>query len=359
MIIQEAQLTFDYNRVYSEQFSASETLIVQSSPPVSTETEQPTLSISSLNTDTVELSERGNKIVEEFMSNQRLDRSTDQLTVQDDQNSPTLDAELSKLVSLVESFTGKSIALSIYNQNLSQPSERANVEGSALEFPSQMASLIYQYKETYTEQEKSVFNVSGSLTFSDGESLTINLAQYTDRTYFNEQSLLLKMGEVELVDPLVVNLDGQTTQLTERSYEFDLTAQGKDTSIHFATGQSGFLAIDSNGNGNIDDGSELFGALSGNGYRELAKYDDDNNGFIDAADSIFNDLLFYQKDEQGQDKLSFLSSLGIGAIYLGSQSTPLNIKDENNQLLGKVRSGSFFIYGDKTLGTTQQVDLVV
>lgn len=359
MIIQEAQLTFDYNRVYSEQFSASEALIVQSSPPASIETKQATLSTSSLNIDTVELSERGNEVVGEFMSNQQPDRPTDQLTVQDEQNSAPLDAELSKLVALVESFTGKSMALFIYNQHLSQPSEGVNVDSSAPEVLPQMASLIYQYKETYTEQEKSMFNVSGSLTFSDGESLSINLAQYTDRTYFNEQSLLLKMGEVELVDPLVVNLDGQTTQLTERSYKFDLTAQGKDTSIHFATDQSGFLAIDNNGNGNIDDGSELFGALSGNGYRELAEYDDDNNGFIDAGDSIFNDLLFYQKDKQGQDKLSFLSSLGIGAIYLGNQSTPLNIKDENNQLLGRVRSSSFFIYGDKTLGTTQQVDLVV
>lgn len=322
MIIQEAQLTFDYNRVYSEQFSASEALIVQSSQPAPTETEQSTLSTSFLSIDTVELSERGGEVVEEFMSNQQPDRPTDQFNLQDEQKSPSLDAELSKLVALVESFTGKPMALSIYNQNLSQPFEEVNVDNSAPEIPSQMASLIYQYKETYTEQEKSVFNVSGSLTFSDGESLSINLAQYTDRTYFNEQSLSLQMGEVELVDPLVINLDGQTTQLTERSYEFDLTAQGEDTSIHFATGQSGFLAIDNNSNGNIDDGSELFGALSGNGYRELAEYDDDNNGFIDAGDAIFNDLLFFQKDERGQDRLSFLSSIGIGAIYIGYQSNP-------------------------------------
>lgn len=48
-------------------------------------------------------------------------------------------------------------------------------------------------------------------------------------------------------------------------------------------------------NGKIDDGSELFGARTGNGFNELAKYDSDNNHFIDAGDPVFSNLAFYQK----------------------------------------------------------------
>ncbi len=195
--------------------------------------------------------------------------------------------------------------------------------------------------------------------FINGETVDVDLSQYTQREYYDEVSLDLTVGEVELVDPLVINLGGNTAELTQEKFQFDLTANGQNKAIHFATGQSGFLAIDNNANGNIDDGSELFGAITGNGFKELAAYDTDNNGFIDSADTVFDDLLFYQKQDNGKDTLKSLTDMGIGALYLGYQSTPLNIKNSNNELQGQVKSSSFFIYNDKTLGSTQQIDLVI
>ena len=38
-----------------------------------------------------------------------------------------------------------------------------------------------------------------------------------------------------------------------------------------------FLSLDKNSDGIINDGSELFGAASGNGFADLAKYDEDGN----------------------------------------------------------------------------------
>ncbi len=38
----------------------------------------------------------------------------------------------------------------------------------------------------------------------------------------------------------------------------------------------------------INDGSELFGTSSGDGFKDLATYDEDENGWIDENDSIFS-----------------------------------------------------------------------
>ena len=59
------------------------------------------------------------------------------------------------------------------------------------------------------------------------------------------------------------------------------------------TGGDAFLAIDRNGNGSIDDGTELFGDQNGaaHGFAELAKFDSNHDGVINAQDDDFDKLL--------------------------------------------------------------------
>ncbi len=120
---------------------------------------------------------------------------------------------------------------------------------------------------------------------------------------------------------------------------------------------SGFLALDKNGDGIINDGSELFGALTGNGFAELAKYDQDGNGWIDEADEIFNKLLIWQKDEQGNDVLRGLGAAGVGAIYLGSANTNFSLNSAtDNHTNAVIRQTGMFLYENGESGTMQQVD---
>ena len=49
---------------------------------------------------------------------------------------------------------------------------------------------------------------------------------------------------------------------------------------------SGFLALDKDGNGKIDDGNELFGTKSSDGFGDLREYDSDGSGWIDENDEI-------------------------------------------------------------------------
>lgn len=118
------------------------------------------------------------------------------------------------------------------------------------------------------------------------------------------------------------------------------------------------LAIDNNQDGVINDGTELFGALSGNGFADLAQYDEDGNNYIDEADSVFDDLLIWNKTVD-EDSLQTLAEAGVGAIYLGSTETPFDLKGEGNQHNGQVRSSGFYLTESGDVGTVQQVDMVV
>lgn len=120
-----------------------------------------------------------------------------------------------------------------------------------------------------------------------------------------------------------------------------------------------FLALDRNGNGTIDNGQELFGATSGNGFNELAAFDADGNQFIDSGDPIYNRLRIWSKDQEGNDNLVALGQQQIGAIYLGHMATPFSLKNAQNQLAGQVQASSFFLREDGSSGSIQQIDLVV
>ena len=120
---------------------------------------------------------------------------------------------------------------------------------------------------------------------------------------------------------------------------------------------SGFLALDLSQDRRIDEGSALFGARSGNGFADLAKYDSDGNGWIDEADEVFDRLLIWSKDAYGKDVLCGLGQAGIGAIYLGNASTEFTLNSlMDNTTNARVRKTGIFLYENGMTGTIQHVD---
>jgi hypothetical protein len=137
-----------------------------------------------------------------------------------------------------------------------------------------------------------------------------------------------------------VNGDGFELSSVEDGVWFDLVGDGRiqKWSWTAAGSDDGFLALDRNGNGTIDDGTELFGSVtpqpkapSPNGFLALAVYDKPENGgnddgFIDAQDAIYPKLLIWvDKNHDGisqPDELHTLSELGIGRIDLQYQVKP-------------------------------------
>lgn len=121
---------------------------------------------------------------------------------------------------------------------------------------------------------------------------------------------------------------------------------------------SGFLALDRNSNGKIDDGGELFGTKSGDGFGDLSKYDDDDNGWIDSNDAIFDKLRIWSKTSN-KDELLALGEVGIGAIFLGNTQTPFSLKSESNELLGEMRKSGMVLFENFKAGVISHIDMAV
>ncbi len=220
-----------------------------------------------------------------------------------------------------------------------------------------MVEVHVQVSEYYKETECSSFSACGQVRTRDGEMIDFNLNLEMSRSYESVRQYQ-RTEMMEFKDPLVINFNGSAAELTDDKYEFDLDADGELDWISFVDGDGGLLARDQNEDGLINDGTELFGALSGNGFADLSQYDNDDNGFIDEADEIFGDLRIWSKSDGG-DRLESLLDRNIGAIYLGSTDTPFELKDTANQQQGRVRQSGIYLNETGGVGTVQQIDMVV
>jgi len=219
--------------------------------------------------------------------------------------------------------------------------------------------LEYDRQISHYEAEVTTFSAEGVIKTADGKQINFSLELAMSREYYEESNFSLRAGDAVFKDPLVINFNGSAAQLTDTKFAFDIDSDGQQDNISFVGPDSGFLALDRNANGMIDDGSELFGTQSGNGFADLAAYDSDGNLWIDENDAVFADLRIWSKDASGLDSLSTLAQMGVGALYLGDVSTPFSLNTASNQSLGQVRATGVYLNESGSAGTLQQIDLSV
>ena len=212
--------------------------------------------------------------------------------------------------------------------------------------------------ERIEEHERSDFTSTGKIATADGRTLDFTLGLSMCRDY-SCQRTLVEAGTVTLRDPLVINFAGTAAELEDECLHFDLDADGCAENMHALGPGSGYLAIDRNGDGRVNDGSELFGTISGDGFADLAALDADGNRWLDESDAAFSNLRVWRRDASGEPSLSTLGEAGVGALYLGSTATPFSLTDADNRLLGQVRASGVYLNEDGRAGTLQQIDLAV
>lgn len=211
----------------------------------------------------------------------------------------------------------------------------------------------------FGEHEKTAFKADGIVRTADGREINFGVTVEMSRSFCQKHEELTQVSYI-MTDPLVINLDTNIGSVTEQKFLFDIDADGKEESISFAGEGSGFLALDKNRDGRINDGSELFGTRSGNGFKDLAEYDGDGNGWIDEADDIFKDLKIWTKDADGNDRLISLKEAGVGAIYLGNAATEFSLnRIETNQTDAVIRNTGVYLKEDGGVGTIQHIDLAI
>ena len=210
----------------------------------------------------------------------------------------------------------------------------------------------------YSEAEEVSYNTQGKVVTADGREIDFNLSFKMSRSFEQYYEKEHTLNVASLCDPLVINLDTDIAGVSDQKFLFDIDSDGVKDSISVLNGGSGFLALDKNGDGTVNDGSELFGTSSGDGFKDLAAYDSDGNGWIDEADEIWDKLLIYSMNEDGSSSLYGLKEKGVGAIFLGNVSTDYSLKNAaNDSLNAMIRRTGVFLYEDGNAGTIQHLDL--
>ena len=223
-----------------------------------------------------------------------------------------------------------------------------------------LVAEVFSYEAEFiqTEHETTAFSTVGTVKTSDGREINFNLDVEMSRNFTQYYKEQYQLQSVRVCDPLVINLDTNIAELEDQKFFFDLDADGEMDEISMLNGGSGYLALDKNQDGTINDGSELFGTASGDGFADLEKYDQDGNGWIDEADAVFDKLKIWCKDENGNDVLYKLADKGVGAICLQRVGTQFSLNSqETNDTNGYIRSTGVFLYENGMAGTVQHVDV--
>lgn len=202
--------------------------------------------------------------------------------------------------------------------------------------------IRYNHYEEEEKEQDLELEAKGTLILQDGRKINIDYHLHMTEKIHKTIMTRFDAGDA-VIDPIVINYDGPCTKLTNEKYAFDIDMDGKKDQISFATKGAGFLALDRNNNGQIDDGSELFGPSSNDGFSELRAYDEDGNGWIDENDHIFDQLLIWERTSDASSKLMSLGETGIGAIYLKDVASLFDFSNNESELQGKMRSSSIFI----------------
>ena len=156
-------------------------------------------------------------------------------------------------------------------------------------------------------------------------------------------NITLSSGENDMswdaaITPIAIDLNGDGVHTVARSAStatFDLLGTGTGIQSGWLSSNDGFLAVDRNGNGKIDGISELFGgAKQGAGFSQLAAYDSNHDGLVDAREAAFGELRIWQ-DLNGNhqtDDGELLSLAQAGVVSLKVEHVVLPFVDAQGNL---------------------------
>lgn len=141
-------------------------------------------------------------------------------------------------------------------------------------------------------------------------------------------------------DPLIIDLGETGIELRslEHGVNFDLDNNGFAEKTAWIGTEDGFLALDRNGNGSIDNGGELFGdqvilkdgSKSESGFEALAELDDNSDGIIDNNDIAFADLrVWIDANHNGKSESNELKTLNeTGIVSISLEHSEVSFVDE-------------------------------
>ena len=145
--------------------------------------------------------------------------------------------------------------------------------------------------------------------------------------------------------PIILDLDGNgvNTLSISAGVKFDLFDEGKKVNTGWVSSGDGLLVLDRNHDGQINDGSELFGSSTKlangqkatDGYTALRELDSNHDGVISNSDAVYADLrVWVDANSDGvteTGELKTLASLNIANISLNAA---VGSDKDNGNILG-------------------------
>ena len=185
------------------------------------------------------------------------------------------------------------------------------------------------------------------MEFRNSNSILTNLLKII-KTIIDQAPSLDKAEQI--TSPIIIDMNGDGVNATKlaagihKAIYFDLDGNGFAEKTAWVDAYDALLVLDKNGNGKIDNGTELFGNHSldaegkksfADGYAALAAYDENQDGKIDAQDTVYAQLQIWRDMNQDgiseTDELMSLAEAGIISIDLNAQI--LNERDAQGNLI--------------------------
>lgn len=253
----------------------------------------------------------------------------------------------------VQLMIGKNNYFGYFNDTVDLTTDFSGASGFSLWRRTEYSSY------TYEEKSEMSFSTKGTAVTADGREIEFNMELSMSHEFLKESEEFSSGVVAIMTDPLVINLTDSPITVSDQKWMFDIDADNQIDSISMLSEGAGYLVLDKNHDGIINDGSEMFGAKTGNGFGELSAYDEDGNGWIDENDSIYKQLAVWIKDSAGHDIMKSLKETNVGAIYLGNVSSEFALKSkrDNNQNAQIRRSGMYLTEEGKSR-SLQQLDMV-
>uniref|UniRef100_A0A832MP53 Uncharacterized protein n=1 Tax=Pseudothermotoga hypogea TaxID=57487 RepID=A0A832MP53_9THEM len=258
-------------------------------------------------------------------------------------------AKLKLIKAILEKLTGRKVRLFLLELAESGGSDTAEPGATRTQ-----VGVIYERSEYERQSESTDFAAKGYVETKDGRRIEFEISFHASRTF--ERSEMFRFMSGNLQDPLILKLDDAPLEFSDKKLTLDLDLDGVLDNVRLPK-NAVLLVLDSNENGQLDDAHELFGPLTGNGFKELALYDEDKNGWIDESDGIFVKLRVLKANQERVELVSLLEA-NVGAIYLGSVRTFFSLYDDEG-LLGKLSSSGVYLTEDGRVRTIHQLDLKV
>ena len=275
------------------------------------------------------------------------------------------------LEKMIEGLTGKKFkfkyyafkdfekALATKPLNLPNAVAAAHSQRPQPQAPATLGWGVHFHEETTQSLKETVdFQSKGSVVTADGTAIDFQLNYHFSQEISSSTIIDFKAGDA-LIDPLVIRLDDSPLQFSKDPIQFDLDIDGLKDSFRVPIDQAGLLFLDQNGNQVADNGSELFGPTTGQGFAELKALDSDQNGWIDEGDSAFDNLRIWVRSNDGTDRYIGLIEAGVGALFVESANTEAGLYSQDAALLGQMKMTSFYLKESGQPGLVHELDFKI